>query len=359
MADDYYKILNVERGASPEEIKKSYRRLAHKFHPDKEGGDEEKFKQINEAYQVLGDETKRRQYDQFGQAFSGGAGGPFGFGGFGQNINMDDLGGIGDIFETFFGGRGRGGFAQREKRGEDVQVDVELSFKEPAQQVSKDVQVRLRSRCQSCGGRGAVSESGIETCSECNGQGVVTQTSRTPLGVFSRQAVCARCRGEGKIVKDPCSGCRGEGRVMSTQDISVVIPAGISDGQVIRLAGRGEAPPRGGQSGDLFVTVHVRSDENMKREGVNVHSDVTLPFTDAILGTEVNIETLAGTQKISIPPGTQPGQVITMTGQGFPVINSGRRGDHLLHIVVSLPKRVNKKQKRLLGEFKAAKGWFS
>lgn len=355
---DYYDILGVSKDASSEEVKKAYRKMAHKYHPDKEGGDEEKFKEINEAYQVLGNDEKRAQYDQYGQTFDGAGGGnPFGgFGGQNVHVNFEDLGGIGDIFDTFFGGgAARGSRRQRVRRGNDVPVDVTISFEESAAGHKQDITHRIYQECSQCHGNGAEPGTPIETCQTCQGSGVVTQARQTPLGVFSQQSVCTTCQGEGKQAKTPCTVCKGEGRQLRERTLEVDIPAGIADGQTIRITGKGEAPARGGVPGDLFVTVHVQADKEMRREGNNVVSDVSIPFTGAILGAKVTVKTLGGEKEIEIEPGTQPEATITLSGQGFPSLQGTGRGDHLVHIHVEIPKKISRKQREILQEFKSTK----
>lgn len=353
---DYYDLLGVSKDASAEEVKKAYRKMAHKYHPDKEGGDEEKFKEVNEAYQVLGNAEKRAQYDQFGQTFDGGGGGGGPFGGFGgQNVHVD-FDGIGDIFETFFGGGGsRGGRRQRVRRGSDVSVDVTLSFEESATGLKRDISHRIYQECSHCHGNGAEPGTPIETCDTCSGSGVVTQARQTPLGVFSQQSVCPTCHGEGKKAKTPCTVCKGEGRELRERTLEIDIPAGIADGQAIRIPGKGEMPARGGVPGDLFVTIHVQKAEGMQREGNNVVSDVRIPFTGAILGAKISVKTLAGDKEIEIEPGTQPETVVTLSGQGFPSLQGAGRGDHLVRVHVDIPKKISRKQRELLQEFKKAK----
>ncbi|MEX1112716.1 MAG: molecular chaperone DnaJ, partial [Candidatus Andersenbacteria bacterium] len=353
---DYYETLGVSRDASAEDVKKAYRKMAHKHHPDKEGGDEEKFKEVNEAYQVLGNQQKRQQYDQFGQTFdSGGAGGPFGgFGGQNVHVNFEDLGGIGDIFESFFGGGGTR-TRKRTRRGSDVPVDVAISFQESAQGLQREITHRIYQSCSHCQGNGAEPGTPIETCPTCGGSGVVTQSRQTPLGVFSQQSVCSTCQGEGKQPKTVCSVCGGEGRELRDRTLTVDIPAGIADGQTIRISGKGEVPPRGGVPGDLFVTIHVKEDKQMRREGNNVVSEVQVPFTDAILGTQVKIKTLAGEKEITVEPGTQPGTQIRLDAAGFPSLQGAGRGDHLVRVRVDIPKKISRQQRELLEQFKQAK----
>lgn len=359
MPADYYETLGVSRGATQDEIKKAYRKLAHKYHPDKGGGDEEKFKEINHAYEVLGDTQKRSQYDQFGNAFEGGSGnqGPFGgFGGFGNSgftINMDDIGGVGDIFESFFGGgtRQRG---RRREVGADVQSSIEISFQESATSITKTVEQRLYAVCSTCNGNGAQPGTPIVSCTTCGGTGSTTEHMQTPLGTFAQRTVCRTCKGEGKIAKIPCSTCHGEGREKISRKLDVVVPAGIADGQAIRLAGKGEAAPRGGAPGDLYIHIHVRADRTMVRDGNDVRSTVTIPFVDAALGTRVHIDTLEGKRELAIPQGTQPNAEISIEGIGFPSLRGGRRGDHITTVQVEIPKRLSRKQKELLEQFREA-----
>ncbi len=359
---DYYETLGVDRTASSDDIKKAYRRLAHKYHPDKAGGDEEKFKEVNEAYQVLGNEQKRNQYDRFGQAFEGEPG-PFGRGGFsgqGFNFNFEDLGGISDIFDTFFSGGQT--TRTRRRRGNDVQIDVEIAFADSAKGKEQAVNHRLYQVCSKCNGNGVEPGTPIEECKQCGGRGLISQTRRTPFGVFTTQSECPACRGEGKQAKTVCSRCRGEGRELKDRMLTFDIPAGIRDNQTIRLSGKGEAPPRGGETGDLYVTVHVQPDPSgMTRDGDNVRSAVSIPFIEAALGIVISLPTLAGAKELQIPAGTQPGSEIRMAGAGFPQLGGARRGDHIVTVQVEVPRRLSRKQRRLLEEFKSAgrRGFFS
>lgn len=350
MPEDYYNILSVERGSSQEDIKRAYRKLAHRYHPDKKGGDEEKFKQVNEAYQVLGDEKKRAQYDQYGQTFSGGAGGePFDFGR-GFNIDIEDLGGFGNIFDTFF----NRGFGEREqagiRRGQDIPVDATISFVESASSIVRDITHRLYLQCSRCKGNGAEPGTPIRTCPTCDGRGVLRNTRKTPLGSFIQQTVCGTCQGDGKIAERPCSTCRGEGRELMTRTLEVQIPAGIKDGQTIRISGKGEFPSGGGMPGDLYVTIHVLPHKTMQRDGSDVRSIASVSFVEALLGARVSIMTLEGETKIQVPAGTQPGTDVRINGRGFPT-RSGSRGDHIVTVIVNIPKRLTRKQRRALEEF--------
>lgn len=349
MADDYYNVLGVTREATKDDIKRAYRKLAHQYHPDKGSGDEEKFKQVNEAYQVLSDEQKRQQYDQFGQTFEGAAGGGNPFAGF--NVNFEDIGNFGDVFETFFGGQAR----QQVRRGADVHVDATISFRDSAKGTTQELQHRLYQVCEQCSGNGAEPGTPIEACETCGGTGTVTKTRQTMLGAFSQRSVCQTCHGEGRLPKMPCKICRGEGRTLRDRTLEIEIPAGIADGQQIRIAGKGEAAPRGGVAGDLYMTVHVQPDKYMRRDGNDVRSEILISFAQAALGTEVKIESLDGKQQLNIPAGTQAGEEIRLPDAGFPDIRTGSRGDHIATVKVEVPKKLSRKQKKLLEEFEANK----
>jgi molecular chaperone DnaJ len=352
MAEDYYEILGVPRTATQEEIKKAYRKLAHKHHPDKKGGDEEAFKKVSNAYEVLSDTQKRAQYDQFGSAFDGNGGGDP-FGGFSQGgftINMDDLGGVGDIFESFFGGGRTRGRAR--SRGHDVETDVEISFRESAKGVERVLGHRIFTICSKCHGNGAEPGTPIVTCKTCGGQGSVARTHQTPFGAFSQRTTCPTCQGEGKTAETPCSVCNGEGREKTDRKLTIVIPAGIADGQSIRLSGKGEAPPKGGEAGDLYVHVHVKPDKVLARDRDNVRSTVSVSFVDVALGTTLEVTTLDGKETIPIPAGTQPGTEFKLSGEGFPAIQGSGKGDHIVTVQVEIPKKLSRKQKELLEEFR-------
>lgn len=355
MAEDLYNVLGVDRAATADDIKRAYRRLAHQHHPDKSGGDEEKFKHINAAYQVLSNPDKRANYDRFGatEDMGGGAGGPFsGFGTQGFNVNYEDLGGFGDIFEQIFGGaRGATGRRAR-RRGQDVSVDVEVSFIESATRTKKQISLRLLTVCDTCQGNGARPGTPIISCATCGGSGTVSQTQQTMFGVFAQRTVCATCGGAGKVPKEPCATCRGEGRVRQQKTLAVTIPAGIADGQMIRLDGLGEAAPRGGEAGDLYVRVHLKPHPHLQRDGQDVLTSVTISFVEAALGTTVQVDTLAGKQAVDIPAGTQPGSRVRLPQAGFPSINSSSRGDEIVTVTVAIPKKVTRQQKQLLEEFK-------
>lgn len=352
MSNDYYETLGVERGATQDEIKRAYRKLAHQHHPDKEGGDEERFKDVNEAYQVLSDDSKRAQYDRFGSTFESGGGASSGFPGF--DIDLNDLGGVGDIFQQFFGGRQRNS-GQQVRRGNDIGVDTTVTFKQVAEGIKQDITTRLYQSCSHCTGSGAEPGTPIRDCQTCHGTGQITHTRQTMLGVISQAEVCPQCKGAGKRPEKPCSICHGQGRELTSRTLTVSIPAGINDGQTIRLSGKGEVPPYGGIPGDLFVTIHIKPDQNLQREGDNLRSKVKISFVDAALGATHQATTLQGNQAIKIKPGTQPGATITLPGLGFPNLRGGAKGDQIITVEVEIPQKLSRKQKELLSQFKKAK----
>lgn len=353
-----YQVLGVDKAASADEIKRAYRKKAHQYHPDKDGGNEEKFKEVNSAYQTLGDKEKKAQYDQFGQTFEGAPGGaPGGGNPFGQGfrVNVEDFGdfaggfSVGDIFEQVFGG-GRGG-ARTQSRGHDVQVDTTITFMDSAQGLKKELSHRLYQKCQTCSGNGAEPGTPINECDTCKGKGTISRTRQTMLGVFAQNTPCPTCKGEGKQAATPCHTCHGDGRELSDRSIEIDIPAGISDGQTIRITGSGEAPLKGGTPGDLYITIHVQPHSYMSRQDDHVVTDLKVSFTEAALGTSRTIDTLSGPQEVDIPSGTQPGHTITLSGEGFPMVNGSGAGDHLVNVTVAIPKRLSRKQKKLLEEF--------
>lgn len=349
---DYYEILEVTRTASAEEIKKSYRRMAMQFHPDRNPGDdaaEAKFKEINQAYDVLKDEQKRAAYDRFGHAaFEGGGAGPGGF-----DFNGFGGGGLGDIFEQMFGdmmGR-RGGQA---RSGNDIQTHVEITLEEAFAGVEKDVRVITRVACDSCHGTGSNSgAAGVETCPSCHGAGKV----RAQQGFFVVERACPTCHGAGRVVKDPCKVCRGEGTVEQERTIKVQIPAGVEDGTRIRLTGEGEAGGNGVPSGDLYVHVSVSEHSIFQRDGANVYCRVPLRMAQAALGTEIEVPVIDGSRTIvKIPAGTQTGAHFRLRGKGFSVLRSSARGDMYIQVTVETPQVLTKRQRELLEEFEKEAG---
>ena len=356
MADkrDYYEVLGVQKGASEDEIKRSYRRLARKYHPDLNKDNPEaadKFKEVNEAYEVLSDKDKRAKYDQFGFAgvdpsYGGGAGAG-GFGGF-------DMGDLGDLFGSFFGGGFGGGRSQRRnapQRGESIRQNVILSFEEAAFGCEKEISVNRIETCDECGGTGAAKGTSAETCPNCRGTGTVTQTQRTPLGMFQTQSACPNCRGTGKIIRKPCPKCGGQGRVRKSRKFKVNIPAGIDDGQSIQQRGQGNAGVNGGPAGDLFVTVSIRPHPIFTREGQDVYVEIPISFTQAALGDTLRVPTIDGRVEYKVPEGTQTGTVFRMKGKGIQNVNGRGRGDQYVRVNIEVPKNLSEKQKRLLREF--------
>jgi molecular chaperone DnaJ len=362
---DYYEVLGVAKGASADEIKKAFRRKAVELHPDKEGGDEAKFKEINEAYEVLKDQSKRQRYDQFGHAGVGGAssgpgGNPFGGAGGGQNVNFDfgDLG-LGDIFGSFFGGGARGG-GQRQARGNDVETRIEISFEDAVFGTETELHLNLEDTCSHC--KGTTAEPGYElkTCDTCKGSGQVVTATRTIFGNIQQAVVCPTCHGRGKVPEKVCSVCRGKGTERRTQKITLKIPAGIDDGATIRLHDHGEAVANG-PKGDLYVHVRVKAHKHFTREGDLVLSDEHISMVDAALGVEIDVETVDGKIRMKVPAGTQSGSDFKLSGRGVPHLRSNNRGAHIVTIIVDTPTKLTKKQKELLEEFggSAKRGLFS
>ena len=352
MADkrDYYEVLGVEKGASADEIKKAYRKSAMKYHPDRNPGDkeaEEKFKELGEAYEVLSDDEKRSRYDQFGFAGVdpnyGGAGG--GFGGFGGGFGGFDFG---DIFGDIFGGGRRQSAQNMPRRGENIGARLELTFEEAAFGVEKEVSARRIENCAECNGTGSA-DGQTETCSQCRGSGQV-QTIQNIMGMrMQSTTTCPKCSGQGKIVKNPCSTCRGKGKVYRNHKAKVNVPAGINDGQTVRLRGEGCVGSNGGPNGDMMVDVTIKRHPIFVREGVDVYCEVPISFTQAALGAEVEVPTLDGKVKFDIPEGTQTGKIFSMSGRGIPYINNPRRrGEHRFTVVVETPTKLSKEQKELL-----------
>ncbi|MDA3840099.1 MAG: molecular chaperone DnaJ [Patescibacteria group bacterium] len=351
MGKDYYKILGVEKGSSQDEIKKAFRKKAHEYHPDKKTGDEAKFKEINEAYQVLGDAKKKSQYDQFGSGFqngqAGGAGGP-GPGGFdGMNINMDDLGdmfgGFGDIF-----GFGGGGGRKRAQRGSDIETNVVIDFSEAVFGVEKEINIRKKTTCDKCKGEGAEPGSDVETCATCNGAGRVSRVQQTILGSIQTQTTCPACNGEGKEFSQKCTKCHGHGITLENIKLNIKIPAGIDNGESLRMPANGEAGEKGAPAGDLYIRVNVKEDKRFSREGIDIVSKKEISFTQAVLGDKIEVETVDGVVKLKIPEGTQSGTIFKMKGRGVNKLNGRGRGDHLVKVVILTPKNLDKKQRKIL-----------
>ena len=355
---DYYEVLGIQKGASEDEIKKAYKKLARKYHPDMNPGDkeaEEKFKEVNEANEVLSDPEKKARYDQFGFAgvdpnYGAGAGG-FG-GGF-------DFGDLGDIFGSFFGG-GFGGGQRRNpnapQRGESIRASVSVSFTDAAFGCEKSVTLERSEMCGTCKGNGCAPGTTPEVCPDCHGTGTVQVRRQTPMGVFASNGPCRKCGGTGRLIHQPCPDCRGGGTVRKRKTIQVTIPAGIDHGQTISLRGQGNAGKNGGPAGDLLITVMVQPHDLFRRDGVDVFCEAPITFTQAVLGAELEIPTIDGKVKYSIPEGTQTGTVFRLKGKGIPVLNGRGRGDQYVTVTIETPRNLNKEQKEALRKFSETVG---
>ena len=358
---DYYEVLGVQKGAREEEIKKAYKKMARKYHPDLNPGDkdaEEKFKEVNEAYEVLSDSEKKARYDQFG--FAGvdpnfGAGG----GGYGGGAGFD-FGDLGDIFGSFFGGGFGGGQTRRNpnapQRGESIRMNLTISFEEAAFGCEKELELDRYESCETCHGSGAAPGTSPETCPDCGGSGVVQTRRQTPMGVFASTAPCSRCGGRGKIIKEPCKDCRGSGMVRRRRKIQASVPAGIDNGQTISIRGQGHAGKNGGPAGDLLVTITVRPHELFRREGTSVLCEAPITFPQAVLGAELEIPTIDGKVKYDIPEGTQSGTTFRLKGKGIPALNGRGRGDQYVTVYIETPRNLNREQKEALKKFAEAVG---
>ncbi|HRH32710.1 MAG TPA: molecular chaperone DnaJ [bacterium] len=358
MSKDYYSILGVPKTATEEEIKKAFRKEAHKHHPDKSGGDEAKFKELNEAYQVLSNKDRRARYDQFGSSFeSGQAGGgqQTHWGGFGDgqgfNINMDDLGDLFGGFGDMFGFGGNRQKSQRQSRGSDIEVRMEIEFKDAVFGAEKLVRLAKTITCNQCQGNGAEPGSKIETCPTCNGRGSVAQIQRTIFGQMQVQTTCPTCQGDGKKITKPCHTCSGSGVIKDNTELKIKIPAGIDNGESIRLTGQGEAGEKGASPGDLYVHVIVIPDKRFKRMGTTVFSQAHITFPQAALGTSIDITTVDGEVSLKIPSGTQSGKIFMLKDRGIPSLRGKGRGDHQVEVIVDTPAHLSRKQKQLLEEF--------
>lgn len=354
---DYYEVLGVSKTATQDELKKAYRKLARKYHPDLNKDNPEaaeKFKECNEAYSVLSDEQKRAQYDQFGpEVFeNGGMGGGPGAGGFG---GFGGFGGSGmeDIFDMFFGGQGRGGRSNNAgpQRGADLRYDMEITFEEAAFGVEKEISLKRAERCEHCHGEGAEPGSKVETCPECHGSGYVRFTQNTMFGQMVNERPCSRCHGEGKIISNPCKECGGSGTVKKTKKLKVKIPAGVDNGSRLRVGGEGEAGLKGGPSGDLYVYLYVKPHKFFERDGTTVLCEVPINIVQATLGAEIKVPTLDGQVTMKVPEGTQPGKVMRLKGKGIPSLRGGGRGDQLVRMKVVVPTKLTDKQKDALQKF--------
>ncbi|HVS58687.1 MAG TPA: molecular chaperone DnaJ [Candidatus Saccharimonadales bacterium] len=353
---DYYEILGVGKNASADEIKKAFRRAAIEHHPDR-GGDEEKFKEINEAYEVLKDESKRKRYDQFGHAGVGADPGG-GFGGFGgaQNVNFDfgDMG-LGDIFNSFFGGGfGNGPRQQRQSRGRDVEARVDISFEDAVFGTEVELNLNLEDTCEHCKGKTVEPGYELKTCDTCGGSGQVVNVTRTIFGNIQQASVCPTCHGTGKVPEKICTVCKGKGTQLKTQKVGLKIPAGIDDGATIRLREHGEAVANG-PKGDLYVNVRVKPHKKFTREGDLILSEEHIGMVEAALGTEIDVDTVDGKVRMKVPGGTQSGSDFKLSNHGVPHLKGSSRGAHIVTIVVDTPTKLTKKQKELLAEFHSEK----
>ena len=357
MADkrDYYDVLGLSRGASDDEIKKAYRKLAKKYHPDLNPDDkkaETNFKEVNEAYAVLSDKDKKARYDQFGHAGVDESGG-FGGGGFG-GMDVD----LGDIFGSFFGGGssffgGGGGGARRNgpQRGADIEQRIELTFEQAAKGTKLDLNISRYENCSECGGSGAKKGTSPETCSVCGGRGSVNTVKRTMLGMMQTTAPCTACGGKGQIIKEKCSSCNGSGQERKTKKINIKVPAGIDHGQTITLRGEGHRGKNGGPSGDVYVTIFIKPDKIFTRNGFDVYCKMPITFIEATLGAEIDVATLHGKVNLKIPEGTQNGTKFRLRGEGIERLRGNGRGDQIVEVVVEVPKKLNSNQKKKLKEF--------
>lgn len=360
---DYYEVLGVGKDASADEIKKAFRRAAVQHHPDKEGGDETKFKEVNEAYEVLKDSAKRQRYDQFGHAGVGGAAGgggnPFGGGFNGQNVNFDfgDLG-FGDIFENFFGGgRSRGG---QQRRGRDIETKADISFEEAVFGTEVSLSMTIDDTCSHCDGSTVEPGHELKTCPTCKGSGQTVTVAQTIFGNIQQAVVCRECKGLGKVPEKICSVCHGKGTERKAQKLKIKVPAGIDDGAVIRLRDHGEATAHG-PKGDLYVNVRVKPHKKFTREGDLILSEERVSMVDAALGTEIDVDTVDGPIRMKIPAGTQSGTDFKLSGHGVPHLRGETRGSHIVTIIVMTPVKLSKRQKELLEEFQkdgGKKGWW-
>lgn len=352
---DYYEVLGVQKGAAEDEIKKAYRQMAKKYHPDLHPGDkdaEAKFKEVNEAYEVLSDSQKRARYDQFGHAGTDpnfGAGG--GYGGWGAQ-DFD----FGDIFSSFFGGGGRRANPNAPRQGSDVAANVVISFEEAAKGCKKQVSVRVVETCHTCGGSGAAKGASAKTCPVCHGTGQEARQQRTPFGVIQTQSVCSRCHGKGKIIEKPCTDCNGVGQVRVASTVGVNIPAGINDGQVLTVRGKGNAGTNGGPAGDLELQIAVRPHPIFERDGYDLLCELPLTFAQLALGAEIQVPTLDGKVPYTIKEGTQPNDIIRLKGKGVPYLNGRGNGDLIARITVEVPKNLTGKQKEFLEAFEESLG---
>ena len=352
MKKDYYEILGISKKASEEDVKKAFRKLAQKYHPDKKGGDEAKFKEASEAYSVLSDKKKRAEYDTYGKTFAGGAGGGqqgfggggFDFSGFQGNFQEFDLG---DIFGEFFGGSG----AQGAPRGRDISIDIELTFRESIFGTERKVLIAKIGQCDTCKGTGAQKGSSMITCKTCNGKGELRESRNSFFGTFTTNRPCATCHGKGQVPEKPCATCRGEGVARKQEEVHIVVPAGVSNGEMIRMPSRGESAAGGG-AGDLYVKLHVKPDNSFARDGNNLLMTLPVKLSDALLGSEYSVRTLDGDVAVAIPAGIVHGDTVRLKGKGVPY-GRGTRGDLLVKVDIQFPKKLSTDAKALIEKLRA------
>tara|TARA_B100000508_G_scaffold137372_1_gene131816 strand:- start:694 stop:1788 length:1095 start_codon:yes stop_codon:yes gene_type:complete len=361
MSKDYYETLGIQKGASRDEVKKAFRKLAAKYHPDKKTGDETKFKEISEAYAVLGDEKKKAEYDTYGHSFQGaGGGGGAGFGGFNWGDFQQAQGGFGggqqfefdlnDIFEGF--GFGGGGRRAQSKRGRDVSIDINLKFEEGVFGVTRKVLITKNNACEECDGTGAKKGTSMEDCKTCGGHGKIQENRQTVMGSFSTVRECNTCNGTGKIPKERCGKCAGAGIARTEEEINIAVPEGIQNGEVIRMTGRGEAMP-GGQPGDLYIKVHVEGHSTINRDGYTLSTKLPVKLTDALLGATYSVETLDGVVDIKIPEGITHGELIRIKNKGVPTGSGKARGDFMVKVSIETPKKLSRKARKLIDELRS------
>lgn len=360
MGKDYYEILGVAKNASQEEVKKAFHKLAHKYHPDK-GGDEKKFKEINEAYQILSDQQKRSQYDQYGQVFEGGMPGGNGAGfdpswfwanrnaGQGENGFEFDLNDLGEVFGDFFGGQGRQRRPKDAHKGSDIRIELEIDLKDTLEETKKVIGLKKSVTCSRCTGTGAEPATKINECFSCRGTGYVQQIRKTILGSFTQTGVCPECQGEGKRPEHPCNVCRGEGRIKGEENIEIFVPAGVDKSQMIKVSGKGNAGRRNGKAGDLYVKISIRPNTTFQRRGDDIYTQKEFSFSQSVLGGEVEVPTLEGQEiLLKVPAGTESGKVFKVSNKGIPHFGGYGRGGLFVELLINTPKKPTKKQKELL-----------
>jgi molecular chaperone DnaJ len=357
MARDYYEVLGVARSADQEEIKRAYRRLARKYHPDvnKEDGAEELFKEVNRAYEVLSEPDVRARYDRFGEAGVGGAAAGGGF------QDMGDMGGFADIFESFFGGFGGAatgtGRRRGPKRGDDLRLDLKLSFKEAVFGGEKEIKIGHLETCNTCNGSGAKPGTRPVTCTTCSGNGQVRRTTRTPFGSFAQVSACPTCSGTGEMVEERCETCGGSGQRQESKKLKITIPAGVDNGTRLRVSGEGDAGQKGGTAGDLYVYLFVEEDSHFRRDGINILSDLKITYLQAILGAKIEVDTVDGKVDLEVPAGTQPNTVLTLDNRGVPKLgNPVSRGAHLITVQVQIPTRLKPEERELVEKLAEMRG---